>query len=313
MKRFLLPLCLFAYSFAQELPQVDSFEEVSEPIVVPEIHLPKKDPGLAVSLSTLFPGLGHFYLDDSKTASAFMSAASMELGAFAYALNDGHEEAATFSLLTFVNTMNYSLYAAYRDARGCNGQEFYRCKMPMESLSELASSPFRWGVLKKPEVWGGCLGALAIACVVNYFAFPSDARISPMTFLEGDKISPWFPAIALPVGIGEESLFRGVIQSRFREAFGPWTSITMTSLLFGAAHIPNAFLLPEEEQWRYYAFSLPLITTFSLYLGWLTEKNISLKESVALHTWYDLVLFSAAAAAQSAVIGRPVISFAIPF
>lgn len=293
------------FQFPQE--SVD-FPTASQPIL-----FPKKSAQIASGLSLLFPGLGHFYLGDSKTAGKFLGAAAMELGTFGFALNRDQKELAAFSLLTFSNTLNYGIYAAYRDARSFNGQECYHYKMPVDHLADLTSAPFRLSVLKKPEVWGGCLGALAAACCVTYFAFPPESRISPLATLENHRTPPWFPMVALPVGVGEESFFRGFVQSGLSESLGPWGGICATSLLFGAAHIPNASLMPKGERWRYYSFSLPLITSLGLYLGWLTKKNVSLKESVALHTWYDLVLLGTAALTQSAAIGSPTFFWSMGF
>jgi len=118
----------------------------------------------------------------------------------------------------------------------------------------------------------------------------------------------------LPVGLGEESFFRGFLQSALSETFNPLTGIILSSLLFGAAHIPNAQGLEKAERWRYYTFSLPLITGIGAYCGWLTNKNHSLQESVALHTWYDFIIFSISAlATETAATGRPGFAFAVPF
>ena len=104
------------------------------------------------------------------------------------------------------------------------------------------------------------------------------------------------------------------MQSSIAEATSPWGGIAVSSLVFGAAHIPNAMLLEEEDRWRYYAFSLPLITSMGAYFGWMTHKNTSIQESVALHTWYDFVLFAASAWGPQAMIPRrPQFALSVPF
>jgi membrane protease YdiL (CAAX protease family) len=165
--------------------------------------------------------------------------------------------------------------------------------------------------LKKPEVWGGVLGAFSIAVATAYFAYPQQgAKIA----MDQKMIIPT-PLVALPVAVGEESLFRGLLQSFIAENLNPTAGIIISSLAFGAAHIPNARLIEDKSQrWRYYTFSLPLITGIGGYLGWLTHKNHSLQESVAVHAWYDFVLFSISAVAnQAAATGRPGFAFALPF
>lgn len=48
---------------------------------------------------------------------------------------------------------------------------------------------------------------------------------------------------------------------------GEIATLDLSSLLFGAAHIGNAARLSSEQQWRYYTFSLPFITTFRRVFG----------------------------------------------
>jgi hypothetical protein len=71
-------------------------------------------------------------------------------------------------------------------------------------------------------------------------------------------------------------------------------------------------MLDKQDRWTYYTFGLPFIGAFGAYMGWLTHDNRSLKESVAVHTWYDFTLFALSAfGAPSAMISKP--SFALRF
>ena len=45
------------------------------------------------------------------------------------------------------------------------------------------------------------------------------------------------PLSFLFIGPGEELLYRGVVQGRLREAFGPWVAIGVASLVFAAIHV----------------------------------------------------------------------------
>jgi membrane protease YdiL (CAAX protease family) len=188
----------------------------------------------------------------------------------------------------------YGIYAAYRDAKLYNGNA--PITMPKDDFKQLSTAPLQWSVIKKPEVWGACLGALAVGVTTAYLAYPEEvtARVKT-TYIE--------PLSALPIAIGEESLFRGYLQTSLTEVLPPWGAITLSSLAFGAAHIGNAQSMEPSDRWRYYTFSLPIITGLGGYMGWLTYKNRSLKESVALHAWYDFALMCAGAIANTAVIG----------
>lgn len=255
----------------------------------------QKRPWIAIGLSSLFPGLGHVYLGDMKTAGSLMGSAGVGIAAIPFTAKS--PESMLGVLTSFQAVSSYSMYAAYRDVRTFNGISNYHYQMPQDTFSELSLAPFSWSIMKKPEVWGGLLGSMAVAAGVGYL-ITNEWHIPTFS-----KAVSTVPLIALPVAISEECLFRGLLQSQISESLNPTTGIVLSSLLFGAAHIPNAFLLPGEYRSRYFSFSLPMITLGGAYMGWLTHKNHSLKESVAMHMWYDFIIFSAGALAAKAAIG----------
>jgi len=285
-------------SYLLESPK---FEDLPPPDF--KLSKPRKSPFLAVSLSTLWPGLGQAYLGDFRSAGGLFASFGVLTG-----LSLWDTEFQIGSIETAINLAWYNIYAAYRDVRAYNSNEGYRHPMPSDTLSELALAPFSWSVIKKPEVWGGLLGALAVAGATTYF-FSNDSVESKAPV---SSMNAYLPLIAFPVAIGEESLFRGFLQSSLNDSLTPIGSIVLSSLAFGAAHIPNAYALDRRARKEYFAISLPIITTFGAYFGYLTYKNNSLKESVAVHAWYDFILFLGAfSAAQSAAMQKP--SFAFSF
>ncbi|NGX38173.1 MAG: hypothetical protein K1000chlam2_01345 [Chlamydiae bacterium] len=288
--------------FAQ---QPASLEELD---LSPSTFAPRhKNPFLAVGLSALVPGLGHIYLEEYKTAGYLLGSTGL-FGGLSYSdvLNENFQAS---NLITMQNVSLYGIYAAYRDVRSYNREEGYFYKMPKDSFADLVWAPFQWSVLKKPEVWGGFLGALTLAAGAQYFLSPEKTECAAN---HSSKMT--FPLLAFPVGIGEESFFRGYLQPMFSEWLTPWGGIILSSLAFGAAHLGNGLFMEPEQRARYYSVGLPVITSFGFYFGWLTYKNCSLKESVALHAWYDFALFLVSyAAVQSAAVGKPSFSISIPF
>jgi len=286
-------------------PLEPSSLQIPPPIIEPV----RKQLWIAVSLSSVFPGLGHLYLGDKKTASGLMGATGLGLGLVYSSFLD--RTTLQTALITLQATSSYSIYAAYRDARSINGPSHYSYCMPTNDLADLTAAPFKWSILKKPEVWGGVLGALVIGSVTSYFAYHIGDKLETNRAATMQHLTP---VIALPVGVGEESLFRGFLQSTLSESFNPLTGLILSSLAFGAAHIPNAQLLDAKDRKNYYVFTLPFITGIGAYCGWMTQKNHSLQESVAMHTWYDFTLLALSALAnQAAATGRPGFAFAIPF
>lgn len=269
----------------------------------PITFTPRKSPFIAVGLSTLAPGLGHAYLGDYKTASGLFGSSTLYAGLCL--IRPYNETFVDSNLHLISNTWFYSIYAAYRDVRAYNTADVYSYKMPTETLSELALAPFQWSVMKKPEVWGGLLVDLSLAIGLQFLFSNSIAH---------SHAGSSFPLLAFPVGIGEESFFRGFLQPALSEYCTPWGGIVISSLAFGAAHIPNAYDLNRRERGQYYSAALPFITLSGIYYGWVSYKNCSLKESVALHSWYDFAIFLASySLAQSTVLGNPTFAFSIPF
>jgi membrane protease YdiL (CAAX protease family) len=189
--------------------------------------------------------------------------------------------------------------------------------MPTDQFSDLAYAPFKWSVIKKPEVWGGLLTALGTAAAVGYLwqldgYLTKPSAASRLGNKLGNRLTPLY---AFPVGISEEALFRGYLQSHLSESLTPTGGIIASSLLFGAAHISNGLLMEDpEDQRRYFSYSIPFITAFGAYFGWLAHHTNSLQEGVALHSWYDFALFSLDAATKGAIsTGTPSFAFSLPF
>ena len=217
----------FAMLFSSSLLCADPLEStlpimpLQTDLQLPTPHFqppPYKSPFLAVGLSVIFPGLGHVYLGDMQTAGGLMGSTGLGLG-----LATSHPSSRSIrknSGSVVMDISFYGIYAAYRDVRKYNGNSGYSYKMPNDSLGDLSYAPFKWSIIKKPEVWGGLLGALAFAFASPHLFNPKNARSKVGLSSSNRK----FPAMALPVGIGEEALFRGYLQPVFSEWLTPWAA-----------------------------------------------------------------------------------------
>jgi membrane protease YdiL (CAAX protease family) len=97
------------------------------------------------------------------------------------------------------------------------------------------------------------------------------------------------PAAFLVIGPAEELLFRGIIQGRLRQVFGPVSAIGIASLVFGFAHATAltggsggiaSFLIP-----------LTALSLLSVVFGVTYEKTDNLVVPALIHGAYDAFLF----------------------
>ena len=82
--------------------------------------------------------------------------------------------------------------------------------------------------------------------------------------------------ISALAGLGEEVLFRGVMQTALGGAVGLWMAVAITSIVFGLAHFVTA-------TYAVYA------TLIGVYLGVLLIVSDNLLVPVAAHAVYDLL------------------------
>jgi membrane protease YdiL (CAAX protease family) len=85
-----------------------------------------------------------------------------------------------------------------------------------------------------------------------------------------------FGLVALLAGVGEELLFRGVVQTKLVEWTSPAVGLVFASLLFGAAHaLSNLYFF--------------LATAIGLYLGWFAQHYGELVTPIVAHALYDFL------------------------
>jgi membrane protease YdiL (CAAX protease family) len=85
-----------------------------------------------------------------------------------------------------------------------------------------------------------------------------------------------FAMVAVLAGVGEELLFRGVIQSKLIDWTSPAAGVALASLAFGAAHALS----------RLY---FVLATLIGVYLGWLVVRYGELITPMIAHALYDFL------------------------
>jgi membrane protease YdiL (CAAX protease family) len=138
-----------------------------------------------------------------------------------------------------------------------------------------------WAVDAALEGVAACVPMLLLFLVCVSWPVGPLARIKQIT---RQVIRPLFAScgvidlagVALLAGLGEEMLFRGVLQAALADWLGTWAGLAAASLLFGLLHA----ITPT------YAV---LATLLGAYLGWLWMASGNLLAPVVAHALYDFV------------------------
>lgn len=138
-------------------------------------------------------------------------------------------------------------------------------------------------------VVGGTVLALAVAIGLSFLL--AVLGLVPGSVIDdvGTEDPTFFLALAVTsvavVAPAEELFFRGAIQGRLRQRFGPVSAVVGSSLLFGSVHLTNytGSIVPVL------AGSL-LIASVGAVLGALYEWTDNLAVPIAVHAVYNVIL-----------------------
>jgi membrane protease YdiL (CAAX protease family) len=203
----------------------------------------------------------------------------------------------------------YSIFDAYRAARVMRDDAGYRTRITRETLPELATAPFRPSVLARPWVWAGVPLTLGVGLGITYLIDRSsfsghtslfdlrsinilghNFRSHAGAFAAGEA---YWAAVFDPVGVGEESLFRGYLQTELEEQLGTYGGLATASAIFGAFHLAN-FVGPGQDI-KQAGYAIPVIATLGAGFGLAyIQTGHRLETGVAMHFWYDFLLSSVA-------------------
>jgi len=231
-----------------------------------------------------FPGLGHMCLRRDAEAATLGALGLAEIGA-TVAIIAGHTDdpslagdedpPVTAPLTALQDLWVYGLVDALFTTEMAAGKLY----APQDSPADLVAAPFNWQVLKRPTVWAGLLGALAVGLGVSFAVDrPSGEKLGddPVLF-DREVDGRWgYPAggammmgLFSHVAIAEEALFRGWLQSSISRAHGETVGWGLASLAFGAVHLGNLSALDREDWADCLLYAMPVITGAGYYLGWV--------------------------------------------
>jgi membrane protease YdiL (CAAX protease family) len=141
-------------------------------------------------------------------------------------------------------------------------------------------------------ILGGWIGALVLVSVAGVVIQATGATAAEnqagQVVTENPEFVPFLlPFVFLLNGPGEEFLFRGVIQGRFREEFGAAAAIVLATLMFAPIHVfsfvgatPQAALV-----------TISVLTLPSLIFGAIYEYTDNFTVPALVHGLYNATLF----------------------
>lgn len=130
----------------------------------------------------------------------------------------------------------------------------------------------------------GLLATIPLLLILWLFVNAGSSWARELHVFVRDKVVPLFAStpgwgimlVALAAGIGEELLFRGVIQTGLESLTGPWGGLIIASVLFGLVHaMTRAYFIAT--------------TIIGLYLGLLYQWTGNLLVPIVVHFLYDWV------------------------
>ncbi len=146
-------------------------------------------------------------------------------------------------------------------------------------------APFQvWEFADELTFWGPTIWASTVPLDTDTVTYHVDTDLS-----KTEMINTSFLQYQL-VGVGEEMLFRGVIQQSLFKLFSTglgkglsrWGSIFTASAIFGAAHNGAGF-----------SASPGIAFAAGIYLGWVyhpADGDFDLTQPIAIHSWWDTIL-----------------------
>ena len=177
------------------------------------------------------------------------------------------------------------IYSTYRNLHARTAST-NKVKPKQTSIPSLAMSPFKWHYLKNPWVYA----PLAIAGGVSFLFSPSEKPLSDAQeiVMFGNRYSPYRALFLFSATVayqqvltatGEEMYYRGIVQTELTERLNPNVALAISSLLFGAWHIPNKGLKISIGA-----------TVAGGYFGYRYRSNgYDLGEVIATHFWINAV------------------------
>jgi membrane protease YdiL (CAAX protease family) len=131
------------------------------------------------------------------------------------------------------------------------------------------------------------IGVVVVGVLLTLLGAPSANNQAAETATQSPEVLlVLIPGSFLLIGPGEELLFRGVVQTRIRETFGPIPGVFLASLIFAAVHVVALAGDPEGI-----LVTVGVLMVPSLILGAAYEYTENIVVPALIHGAYNATLF----------------------
>ncbi len=255
------------------------------------VHLPAAKIQTALRWS-LLPGAGHWYLGDETEAQWYMGSTVALLGSGLWLEernDDLNRDEVNLPLIMLLKGWELSVFTTYRSALTKSGFDLNASHVDDTSVKNLLQAPFEWQNISDPWVWGAALFGSLLAVLESGDHEKKFSDIERVDMLGDDANQAWGTglyttnafAISLGAGVGEEALWRGVLQNQLEHRYGEDNGLWAASALFGSAHLVGIDGSANVE-------GALFATAGGYYLGHLYQRNgYRLAKPIAAHFWFD--------------------------
>lgn len=297
-------------------------------------HAEPLDPGLAAAAS-IVPGFGYWLLGEPENTALTLAAMAVPVTLAAlgtpplirsdvrgYYAPDIRKDILALDYQPFFSTTAtkihwVSMYTTYQEARARWGDRGYASPLTRRSVPDLVTAPFSAEHVQDWRVWAVVGAAFLQGLVLHWILEPATLQpTGPTVFqareaeLLGLRMSPAAgfaidmaaaPVLAIQPALGEEALFRGIVQNEAERRLGQTPGMLATAGLVGILHL-------RDEPLNTQARRILSPTIAEIMLGWLYQTSgYDLAKPVAARFYYDALDFAFGAirpfAGDTSVIG----------
>jgi len=168
------------------------------------------------------------------------------------------------------------------------------------NFEQMLKAPFDFDEIQKPFVLAFIVAGIVDA-IISYSIAPKNQRLTGVdrVFGYGNEFNSAMGTaiytatsgvMSYGAGVSEEMIMRGGILPVLDYKYGKKVGLTVSSLLFSAAHIPSYLKINDTKQLLY---AITQITTVGFLLGMNAQNNhYNIKTVIAAHTWFNFMVMT---------------------